>query len=453
MGEDMDLRKCKKRMDELIGQGKKKTKGYSKVESAEYNENLEQLLNVAGFSGEVLPYIAGAVEICGLNGLVRWLKAQETPCERLREFLESKDFRDSKANAQAGILFSALKSCITEREMPRECAGILLAAVPAACRTKNGSWLSSIHKIFQKSFFEPLSFTTELPPADELGLDQDTVAAIREMAETIHMKMLEENKIRPDGEKQRKVFEWLGKKYPENDESVSPQVKMRGAAKKGKAPEVPATAVPQKNEANGIVTLPPQAEAVACHSPKKPVSAQHEESPARSILSLNEKVSGLLAEIGRYAQLSDEKTRKLEEENSKFRSDLASKTRDLEDSRKASDALRRDIAEKSQEIDELKAEIKRLEADYAHFRNESTEKLSRKDEDLERFQQVIREHERQKDVFRNRLAKALRTDYQEFLEAADSDEMTPEMGTAILTRLEQIFRILRENGINPGENA
>lgn len=451
----MALQKDRDRLSELIEKGKKRIKPISSEESAGYNEALEQLLDKTGLSSEVFPYVTGATSICGLDGLMRWLKRQESPTKQLQEFLESKYFKESKADTKAGILFSSLKSVLSEGNIPRECTSILLAAVPSVCRNKKGKWLSSIHKIFHKKFSDSLDLNIELPPVDTLGLDLNTITTIGDMAENIYTKMMGEDGIKPDGIKQRRILEWLGKKYPENVERVIPQMERRDSVTRGKASEVPMSDISPKSDVKimpSSATAEMEAQSHAAPLQKEFVFPPQGESHDKSILSLMERISAMLPEIGKHVQGLAERDRRINGENSRLRGDLINRSHTLEAALEANETLRRDIAEKVREINGLKSEIQRLEAEYAHFRKESEEQFSRKEEDIERSGQIIREQERQKDVFRNRLARALRTDYQDFLDAAGS-EMTIEMGNVMVAKIDGIFRILMENGINPGEHS
>lgn len=456
IGAGMELKENRSSMDELIAKSKKKAKGLSREESAAYAANLKKLLEESGLNREVLSYVVGAVSICGLDSVAAWLEEQEIPCEQLKEFLRCKDFNENKSDIKAGTLFSLLKSVLCVKDVPPECTRILLTEISTACKSKSGRWLASIHKIFYNRFSNPLSLDTNLPPIDVLGLDQHTVAIIREMAEHIYAKMLEDDGIKPDGIKQSRVLEWLGKNHPQNSNCPILQTKKGESATNNGVRHPQQPDVSQKNTtavtADPTSSVEAVSEAVAVPFHPRKTAKECATAHDLSILSLNERIVSMLAEIGEHAHELAEKNRKLIEENLQLKSNLIDKTRTLEALTQSRDALTQDVKERVGEIVRIKSEIQRLESEYAQFRNESADRLSRKEEDLERSGQLIREQDRQKNVFRNRLAKALRTDYQDFLEVVDS-EMTIEMGNVMLAKVEGIFRILRENGINPGEHS
>lgn len=452
----MKMEKYKSDMDKLIAKSKKKSNSLTQEDTHSYNTYLKKLLDESGLTQEILYYVVNAVQICGLDSLAVWLEEQEMPCKHLKKFLGSKHFKEKKADIKAGVLFSLLKSLLSEEAVPPECTETLLTEISAACKCKNGKWLASIHKIFYKRLSNCLSLEAYLPPPAVLGLDQNTQALIGEMAENIYAKMMEDDGSKPDGLKQRRVLEWLGKKYPSNEDMAGLRTDRGDSDTNNERRHPLHTDVSQKNAA--VLTARPASsgeadlEADAVQVPPGTTAKGGATAHDQSILTLNERTASMLFEIGEHARALAEKNRKLLEENLILKSDLADSTRTIEALRRSKEALSQDIKEREQEIAAIKAEINRLESEYAQFRNESDERLSRKDEDLERFGQLIREQDRQKEVFRNRLAKALRTDYQEFLEAADS-EMTIEMGNIMLAKIEGIFGVLKENGVNPGEHS
>lgn len=439
-------------MDRIIQQSKKRKKTLQKGDTEKYERMLEQMFENYGLSGEAFPYISDASKICGLDVLTRWLGKQKDPCECLKKFLVSEDFGNSKIEAATHIIFSALKSVLGDTSLPPKCAGVILEAASSRCKTKDGKWLSSIHKIFHDRFSKLLARDVVLPPIAELGLNNTTISGIREMAGKIYERMRENDGIKPDGTKQRRVLEWLGVKYPaENGNAVIPPAKQDAGATKEKQDESGPGISPNVDTRPCAQPVHPSVGAKAQTSAERACHGAAE-TPETKFRCHGDKISSLLRELTDEGLLFAKKMRKLEEENSRLKGDVARGVRNLEAFRAKNDDLERRLAEKDREIERLGGEIKNLGEEQERNRAESDRKLCLKDEDIKRFQQEIMERDHKMMALRKRLANDLRTDYNEFAEVKDA-EMDVSMGNVMRERLGGVFRILADNGIDFGESS
>jgi hypothetical protein len=112
------------------------------------------------------------------------------------------------------------------------------------------------------------------------------------------------------------------------------------------------------------------------------------------------------------------------------------------------DVLRKGLSEKitenkilNSQIDELNAEIKRLRQDMIEKEREHQEKLQSMIDMIEKESVFV------KDEFKNKLTSKLRLEYLDFKDIL-SEEMTVELGENLRAQLENIFRLLKQEGMN-----
>lgn len=112
------------------------------------------------------------------------------------------------------------------------------------------------------------------------------------------------------------------------------------------------------------------------------------------------------------------------------------------------DELKKNLSDKSTEIKILLSQMDHLNAELERMRQEFSEKER---EHKEKLQSLIDMTEREsvfvKDEFKNKLSSKLRLEYQDFKDIL-SEEMTVDLGENLRAQLENIFRLLKQEGMN-----
>jgi hypothetical protein len=110
--------------------------------------------------------------------------------------------------------------------------------------------------------------------------------------------------------------------------------------------------------------------------------------------------------------------------------------------------LKMNLSDKTKEIMILNSQIAHLNAELERMRQELTEKEK---EHQEKLQSLVDMTEREsvfvKDEFKNKLTSKLRLEYLDFKDIL-SEEMTVDLGENLRAQLENIFRLLKQEGMN-----